>query len=585
MTDLMNIANAPALSPVGLAQAFSADMSSALAPKEAAAKNKYYNSMSAHNDAVTAGINAQNDSIAKQAEEKAMLLDAYKNHTKVFDDSTPGANSQLQTPQPAQPGLTQPAVPTPAPVAQLPNISPQQVNRQDRLATLGQAPASQLAPGAIQSASAMTLADTAPAPQRTPAEQAAINSPAISTAALIGSHSNENLHPETSVSVDPENPTHAGYQVFKDANGTTMSLDRTGLLKELMDKGRPDLALDLAKTFTATDRAAEIQKRADTVSQTTDLLTKVSALNMLPASLQPARYQALLAEATKAGEDVSMLPAQYNPAILGKIENQLRTQTERDKKSYDDALIADSQAKEKDTVALETAKNTESARHDKAVEGIESYKANTAAKNASGALPAVANVPPHLIAPATSAYQKSGEKLAEAQNASDDMETIIQAARQGNKLAGAYAPVEGVLALNTARGVKRVNMSEIESYAGAGNVSDKIKSWLGKAKDGQPIPADVLDDMEKLHSAVGDNAQKLHNNSVKVINQTYGANFQPMSFGSNATTPGTAPVSIPKGYDINQALADAKVAVSQGADKTAVMARAKAHGFDLTGRM
>ncbi len=40
-------------------------------------------------------------------------------------------------------------------------------------------------------------------------------------------------------------------------------------------------------------------------------------------------------------------------------------------------------------------------------------------------------------------------------------------AKKGNKLAYAYEPVLGVLTINTAAGVKLINMPEITSYAGA----------------------------------------------------------------------------------------------------------------------
>ena len=144
---------------------------------------------------------------------------------------------------------------------------------------------------------------------------------------------------------------------------------------------------------------------------------------------------------------------------------------------------------------------------------------------------AIATVPPHLVTAATSAYQKSADNFVTAQSAANDMQSFIDLARSGNKISYAYAPVEGVLTLNTGRGVKRVNMSEIESYGGAGSAADKVKSFLGKATSGASIPPDVLNDMETLHQTIAQNAADLHNKSVQVINGTYGSNFKPVRFG------------------------------------------------------
>ncbi len=153
-------------------------------------------------------------------------------------------------------------------------------------------------------------------------------------------------------------------------------------------------------------------------------------------------------------------------------------------------------------------------------------------------LAAVAGVPPHLVSKALDDYQKAGQEYAESQNAAQDMRTFIDMARSGNKVAYAYSPVEGVLQFNTARGIKRVNMAEIESYGGAGSGLDRVRAFLGKQSSGASIPAGVLNDMESLHGAIGDNAQKLYQNKLKVINSAYGSKFQPVELGGTGGTTG-----------------------------------------------
>ena len=153
---------------------------------------------------------------------------------------------------------------------------------------------------------------------------------------------------------------------------------------------------------------------------------------------------------------------------------------------------------------------------------------------------ALAKVPPHLVAPATADATKVAQEYADATSAADDMKTFIDLARGGNKIAYAYSPTEGVLTLNTARGVKRVNMPEIASYGGAGSAFDNVMGFLGKKASGASIPADVLNDMETLHGAIASNAQTKYQNKLGVINQNYGSNFTPVQMQSSSGSTGNA---------------------------------------------
>jgi hypothetical protein len=151
---------------------------------------------------------------------------------------------------------------------------------------------------------------------------------------------------------------------------------------------------------------------------------------------------------------------------------------------------------------------------------------------------AVANVPaglrgvaPHLVAPAAADATKYGQEYADAVAAANDMKTFVDMAKGGNKIAYAYSPTEGVLTLNTARGVKRVNMAEISSYGGAGSALDRVKGFLGKQTSGASIPDNVLNDMQSLHQAIAGNAQTTYSNKLKNVNSTYGSHFEPVNMG------------------------------------------------------
>jgi hypothetical protein len=163
-----------------------------------------------------------------------------------------------------------------------------------------------------------------------------------------------------------------------------------------------------------------------------------------------------------------------------------------------------------------------------AAEGKAHAAATIAAQQAQYAGTPMANVPPHLVQAAATDYKKATDDHDGAVQAADDMQTFTNLARQGNKIAYAYSPVEGVLTLNTGRGVKRVNMSEIEAYGGAGSAMDRVKGWLGKQTSGASIPASVLNDMDTLHQAIRGNADNLYANKVDSTNKTFGSNFQPI---------------------------------------------------------
>jgi hypothetical protein len=151
-------------------------------------------------------------------------------------------------------------------------------------------------------------------------------------------------------------------------------------------------------------------------------------------------------------------------------------------------------------------------------------------------------VAPHLVAPAAAAAEKAGNEYGDAVAAANDMKTFVDLAKAGNKVAYAYSPTEGVLTLNTARGVKRVNMAEISSYGGAGAAADRVMGFLGKQASGASIPDNVLNDMQSLHQSIAGNAKRTYANKLKNTNQTYGSNFEPVDMGG-----GTVKMKAPNG--------------------------------------
>lgn len=170
---------------------------------------------------------------------------------------------------------------------------------------------------------------------------------------------------------------------------------------------------------------------------------------------------------------------------------------------------------------------------------------------------ALQTVAPNLVAPAAAQYEKATTEFAGANAAAQEMKDIIDLARGGNKIAYAYSPTTGVLTINSANGVKRVNMAEIQSYSGAGSLVDRIQGWLGKQVNGQSLPKDILDDMDALHSRLTDTANTKYNSEVQGTNAAYGSQFKPQNF-SKANSKGSLTAD-----QIQQAAKDHGVSVDE----------------------
>ncbi len=162
-------------------------------------------------------------------------------------------------------------------------------------------------------------------------------------------------------------------------------------------------------------------------------------------------------------------------------------------------------------------------------------RANIEAQVARGSNAAVAQVPPHLVAPATAAATKAGEDYAQAQSVSQRMADIVQASKRGNVVSYQILPQEGALQITTTQGVHRINMAEIQNYGG-GNLWQQMQSHFGKAATGQSIPPSVLGDMSEIQAIMQRGSQAKYENSLNTINQTYGSSFKPlpMSDGQQA---------------------------------------------------
>jgi hypothetical protein len=154
-------------------------------------------------------------------------------------------------------------------------------------------------------------------------------------------------------------------------------------------------------------------------------------------------------------------------------------------------------------------------------------RANVEAAIARGSNAAVAQVPPHLVAPATAAATKAGEDYAQAQSVSQRLQAMMDAAHKGNVVSYQLLPEEGALQVTTSQGVHRINMAEIQNYGG-GSLWQRLQGHIGKALTGESIPSSVLTDMQDMQNIQAEGSQKKYENTLKTINQAYGSKFEPV---------------------------------------------------------
>lgn len=160
-------------------------------------------------------------------------------------------------------------------------------------------------------------------------------------------------------------------------------------------------------------------------------------------------------------------------------------------------------------------------------------RANTEAAAARGNDPAVADVPAHQVLPAKADFQKANSDYAQNQAVTQRLNAMMNAAKSGNVIAYQIIPEEGTLQIITSQGVHRINMAEIEQYAGGGSLWQRMEGHFGKQLTGQSIPNSVLNDMAAIQKIQQQGSRAKYENTIKGINQAYGSKFQPVEMTTN----------------------------------------------------
>lgn len=297
-----------------------------------------------------------------------------------------------------------------------------------------------------------------------------------------------------------------------------------------LETALPELAGKVSpKTFMGLDKynidkkkdLAEIDSKELATKQdvNTRMLQLIDTASKLPPDQYAAQYPQIAAAAKQLKPDLKIDPAQMIPQqMLPQFGLGLQTEAQyiaqekakRDAKEFADkepGMVADSGLKQKELENF--GKPTDKDRY---VQNQENYRA---------ALGRQASMSNELQKQGIASLQKQGDTYQQFLGTANSLKNSLLAAKDGNQLAAAVAPLQGTLFITTSEGVKRINETELKGVARAGSLVQRIEGSLGKLKGDGPLSDDLKDDMSKLvdlytaskYSAYKNNAaytQKLH---------------------------------------------------------------------------
>jgi hypothetical protein len=116
-----------------------------------------------------------------------------------------------------------------------------------------------------------------------------------------------------------------------------------------------------------------------------------------------------------------------------------------------------------------------------------------------------------------------------AQASAQALRNVVDAAKAGNTIAGSQQSLLTTMATIKSQGLNRLNQTELGATAGAGNWWDRAEGWIGKATAGQPVPADIQNDMLKYADLLEKDAYAKYLAGHKDISTRFKLNETPMA--------------------------------------------------------
>jgi hypothetical protein len=291
-----------------------------------------------------------------------------------------------------------------------------------------------------------------------------------------------------------------------------------------------------------------VQAQQQAVRQATDLVNSSGWMD-------PTMKQHMLGQITQVPTDQPLDDDHLQQQIgLTAMHSELATEAEKNSiAAKNQAEVPGAQAK-----SLQEQQQANLGPTGRAMAGNEFYQAAGGNQQAQQAInlgtaqkvavaqAGVANVPPqfhgvapHLIPKVISDSQAIDQKYSETKTATDNTLGLINAARQGNVSAAALVPLQTALNVTTSQGVHRINRTEVDQVSGAGSALDRVEGFWGKYTQGQPIPPQVLNDIETVIKAYSQGARSKHATDVKSLNRNYGSNVDPDAMDQGGSSGGS----------------------------------------------
>lgn len=129
-----------------------------------------------------------------------------------------------------------------------------------------------------------------------------------------------------------------------------------------------------------------------------------------------------------------------------------------------------------------------------------------------------------------------------AKTSANTLRDVVEAAKNGNSVAGSLQALETTMAAIRAQGLNRINTAEIGVSQNAGSLWQNIQGWFGKKVEGQPVPASIQKDMLDFASILEKAAYKKYQQGHEATNKLYGTTIPPMLTAPESSS--TAPITV-----------------------------------------
>jgi hypothetical protein len=140
----------------------------------------------------------------------------------------------------------------------------------------------------------------------------------------------------------------------------------------------------------------------------------------------------------------------------------------------------------------------------------------------------LASVPPALAPAATAAATKLGTDYASFSGQIQNLKAQLSAAKTGDQVASAFAPIATALGSNAFYGTHRLAPSEVDALGpGLGSVGRELNTWFDKHATGTLAP-DSVKEFNALVDRLTDAKSTSYKQGLEVVNKNYGSKFSPV---------------------------------------------------------